>query len=253
MPTRDENLASWTNYDWSHAGDSWSGDWGSSRTLWFCTILPRIHFLLPAAHVLEIAPGFGRVTAFLLAHCERYTGIDLTPRCVDACRERFRGEGKARFEGNDGLSLAAAADNSVDLAISWDSLVHAEPAVLAAYEHELFRTLVPGGRAFLHHSNLGAFRDPATGALTVDNPHWRDSHMSAALLAQFAATAGLIVDGQELLQWSSPVVSDCFSWLRKPMPGEAVTSAPEPKVHPSFIAEIGYAAWFFRTPGRGKA
>ena len=50
------------------------------------------------------------------------------------------------------------ADRSVDFAFSFDSLVHADAEVLDAYAAELARTLAPDGVAFIHHSNLGAYR-----------------------------------------------------------------------------------------------
>lgn len=250
MPTSEENRARWTEYDWSQGGDDWSFGWGSSRMLWFGTILPRVHFLLPAAHLLEIAPGYGRVTAFLLEHCQRYTGVDVTARCVEACRERFRERTEARFVLNDGASLASVADGSVDVAFSWDSLVHADPEALEAYVHALAAKLVPGGRAFLHHSNLGAFAD-AAGRVPFENPHWRDARMTAELLRRFAAEARLELDAQELVQWGAPVANDCFSWLRRAAPGEECGRG-ELRTHPSFGAEIDHCGWFFRVPGRGR-
>jgi SAM-dependent methyltransferase len=252
MPSREQNVANWSEYDWHDRGDAWSTSFGSSSMLWFRTILPRIFFSLPARNVLEIAPGFGRVTAFLLEHCERYTGVDITPKCVDACRERFRGVTKAEFVRNDGLSLDCVGDGSLDFAISWDSLVHAEPAVLEAYVRGLSAKLSPGGTAFLHHSNLGALRDPATGELSVANPHWRDANMSAVLMRGFVRDAGLVLDAQELVQWGAPAAIDCFSWFHRPRVGEAPLPDADTLVHPSFEAEIGHCAWLWSNAGRAS-
>jgi SAM-dependent methyltransferase len=251
VPTSEENRAKWTDYDWSQGGDDWSFGWGSSRVLWFGTILPRIHFLLPARHLLEIAPGYGRVTAFLLEHCRQYTGVDVTERCVEACRKRFAARADARFVLNDGASLDAVEDGSVDAAVSWDSLVHADPEALEAYVGALARKLAPGGRAFLHHSNLGAFTNPS-GRSPHPNPHWRDERMTAEDLRRFASEAGLELDAQELVQWGSPVANDCFSWLRRRGPGEEAGRGAL-RTHPSFGAEIDHCDWFFRKPERSLA
>ena len=35
MPSREENKANWTSFDWSLGGDDWSTGWGSSQMLWF--------------------------------------------------------------------------------------------------------------------------------------------------------------------------------------------------------------------------
>lgn len=251
MPSAHENREHWTTHGWPQGGDEWSVAWGSSRALWYRTVLPRIFFALPARHLLEIAPGYGRVTEFLLAHCDAYTGVDLTPKCVEACRERFAGVAKARFVLTDGRSLDALDDGSVELAVSWDSLVHADPEVLESYAHGLARKLEPGGRAFLHHSNLGAFADPATGALTVENPHWRDPRMSAVLMARFADEAGLALDGQELVQWGAEARVDCLSWLRRPRAGEPPGARGRTYLHPSFSAEMEHARWIDEVAGRG--
>lgn len=247
MPSAEENRRHWSDYEWPAGGDEWSVGWGSNRALWFESVLPRIHFALPAGHVLEIAPGYGRVTAFLLEHCTRYTGVDLTPRCVEACRERFAGRAEARFFLTDGRSLDDVEDDSVDLAFSWDSLVHADPETLEAYAHGLARKLRPGGLAFLHHSNVGAYTDPATGEPTIPNPHWRDPRMSAERLQGFASASGLSVLAQELVQWGTENPAefvDAFSWLRRPRAGERPHARPHPPLtHPHFGVEGLHGRW----------
>ena len=58
---------------------------------------------------------------------------------------------------NDGKSLEMVLDGGVDFIFSFDSLVHAEDAVLKAYVAEFAKKLRPNGAAFLHHSNLGEY------------------------------------------------------------------------------------------------
>ena len=159
MPSIDENLKQWNeDYDWHLAGESWSEPWGSGAAQWYGCIYPRIRRFLPAPTILEIAPGFGRWTEFLLSHCDTLIGIDVAPKCVDVCRQRFAERPGASFETNDGHSLPMVADSSVDFAFSFDSLVHVEAEVLKGYLTELARVLKPDGVAFLHHSNLGAYQ-----------------------------------------------------------------------------------------------
>jgi len=243
MPTREQNRAHWSEHDWGPGGEEWSGPWGSTAMLWYGTLLPRIHFALPATRLLEIAPGYGRVTGYLLEHCQDYTGVDITPRCVEACQQRFGERAGARFELTDGRSLDVVDDGSIDFALSWDSLVHADPDVLRAYVLALGRKLRPGGRAFLHHSNMGAFLDPASGRLGCPNPHWRDERMSALALRAFAAEAGLSVDAQELVQWGLEVHGDCLSWLSRPPAGTPPRVGPPPQAHADFGYEIGHLRW----------
>jgi hypothetical protein len=73
MPTVDENYSAWNErYRWSDQGEEWSQSWGGSEAQWFWAIHPRIHRFLPCEQILEIAPGFGRWTHYLLSYCNRY-------------------------------------------------------------------------------------------------------------------------------------------------------------------------------------
>jgi len=137
VPTTEENLRSWSEtYDWPEGGEEWSKVWGGSEAQWSFVIHPRIHLFLPTDTILEIAPGYGRWTQYLSPQCRRLVGVDLSATCVEACTRRFAQVPHASFQQNDGYSLAAIADHSIDFAFSFDSLVHAEQDVLAAYLRE---------------------------------------------------------------------------------------------------------------------
>jgi SAM-dependent methyltransferase len=235
MPSIDDNRQNWNDPSkWLAGGDEWSQAWGGTASLWRGTLLPRLGPFFPAEHLLEIACGHGRVTAQLLRHCGRYTGVDLAPSCVDICRRAFGDEPKARFAVTDGRSLPMVDAGSIDLAVSWDSLVHAEEDAMVGYVRELARVLRPGGIAWLHHSNRAAL---LVNGNDVPNPHWRASSVSAERIRGWATVAGLHCQAQEILQWGSPHDSDCISVLRRPQAGEA---APSPMLfrHPDFNAEI---------------
>src|SRR3954468_8324542 len=210
MPSVEANRQLWgAAYGWPEEGDEWSAPWGGRRTQWYTSILPRLHPFLPARRVLEIAPGFGRWSSFLISTCESYVGVDLAEPAVEACRERFADATHASFFVNDGRSLDAVDDGSIDLAFSYDSLVHVEQDVIGAYLVELARKLAPDGVAFLHHSNLAgcppvgrsarmAARLGRTvrGQRTVDFwDRWRAPTMSAERFAELAAEAGLVCIG----------------------------------------------------------
>ena len=68
--------------------------------------IPRLMRFLPAGTILEIAPGFGRFTQYLLPFATRLIGVDLSPKCVEACRSRFPDSPQASFLVNDGLSFS---------------------------------------------------------------------------------------------------------------------------------------------------
>lgn len=240
MPSIDENRNRWSTYEWEHAGDEWSVTWGGTDHLWWGALFPRLIRFLPVARGLEIAPGFGRITDFLRHYCKQLTVVDVTERCIEACKERFQGDERITYHVNDGTSLSMIEDSSVDFAISFDSLVHAEADVLRSYVHEITRVLTPEGFAFLHHSNLGAFRDAETGELPFENKHWRSPSMSAEKLRQDCDDAGAVCILQELVNWGGTEVHDCLSvFVRKDSPHRREL---ETYANPDFMDEAGRLA-----------
>jgi SAM-dependent methyltransferase len=222
MPSIDENKQSWdTAYDWPQAGDEWSASWGSPRAQWEGCILPRI-FPFLRGRILEIAPGHGRWTQFLLAQCASLIGIDLAPSCVEHCKKRFRDYANLEFKVNDGLMLPMVDDASIDFAFSFDSLVHAESDAVSSYVSELARVLKPGGVAFIHHSNFGAIRRSLLLWNKVKrrmfgipfDRHWRASSMSADKMREFAERSGMSCLQQEIVPWGNgPTLIDCMSTI----------------------------------------
>ena len=214
---------------------------------WYGSILPRVHRHLHAATILEIACGYGRWTHFLQDHCDRLIGIDLVAQCVEACRQRFAKASHLSFLQNDGRSLDFIADSSVDFVFSFDSLVHIDSTVMRAYLSQFPRILRPGGTAFLHHSNLGAY--PLTARLLYTpklgrvlglaqlierRHHDRDPGMSAARVAAIATQCGLNVIGQECVPWGTRrVLIDCMTTLG--VGEEAVVG--EPTANRNFMRE----------------
>jgi SAM-dependent methyltransferase len=215
MPDVEENAAYWEEgYHWRHGGDEWSDWWGGPEAEWHQTIYPRVAPFLPAHRILEIAPGYGRWTQFLAEHCDELIGIDLSTRCVKACRRRFRKDRRLSFYANDGKSLAAAPAGAVDFVFSFDSLVHVEQDVMDAYVPELARVLSADGVAFIHHSNMGAYPREEVGPRV---PHWRARSGSAESVADAATRAGLNCFRQELVPWGDEhsFLSDSFTWIAR--------------------------------------
>ncbi len=209
MPDVAWNGKRWgVNYKWPDSGELWSEPWGNSEAHWFGSLYPRLHRLLPAKSVLEIAPGFGRWTKFLLSACDSYLGIDLAEQCAEACRARFSGAPYARFASNDGYNLDAAKDGTIDFVFSFDSLVHVEKDVLESYLPQIVRKLAPGGVAFIHHSNLLPLLLQTT---SKRNFHSRARTVSADIVANLIEAAGGIVLVQEVINWRDPNLIDALT------------------------------------------
>ena len=227
MPTLTWNKRYWAS-NWADRGEGWSGFWGTSEMQWYGSILPRIHRHLHTGTILEIACGYGRWTHFLKEYCDQLIGIDLVDLCVAACRQRFAGDNHLRFVQNDGRSLDFVPDGSVDFVFSFDSLVHIDETVMRAYLSQFPRILRPGGTAFLHHSNLGAYplharllytpklrRMLSLAHLIERNHHNREPGMSATRMAAIATECGLTVTAQECVTWGTRhLLLDCLTTLQ---------------------------------------
>jgi len=266
VPTVAENRAAWSKFPWTRQGDEFSRGWGSTEMLWWGTLMPRIQRFVPVDTILEIAPGFGRCTQYLKGLCRKLIVVDLSTRCIEACRQRFASSGHITYHVNDGKSLDAIPDDSVDFAFTYDSLVHAEADVIDAYLVELQRKLRPDGVGFFHHSNLGAYlrsngRLPPYLANDFGN-NWRAESVTAEVFAQLCAKAGLECIRQELVvfypasslrggrritrrlgplgQWlidrSVRVLNDCFSVFTRH--GSRWSSPPQIFANRQFTREV---------------
>jgi hypothetical protein len=215
MPELSENAAYWDGgFHWRHRGDEWSDWWGGPESQWHATIYPRIERFLPAHRLLEIAPGYGRWTQFLRDYCDSLIGIDLSSKCVWACRRRFWRDRRLSFQVNDGKSLTGVRDGAIDFVFSFDSLVHVEQDIMDAYLAELARVLSDDGVAFLHHSNMAAYPAEQVGPRI---PHWRSGSVSAETVAVTATGVGLHCFRQELVGWGADheFLNDGFTWLAR--------------------------------------
>jgi SAM-dependent methyltransferase len=220
------------SYPWSDGGEEWSAFWGGSQAQWWGCLMPRLRSFIPAPRVLEIACGYGRWSRFLRELSDELVLVDISERCVNACRELFAADAAVRVEQTDGVSLPAVA-RSVDFAFSFDSLVHVEMEVVMAYLGELARVLAPAGTAFLHHSNLAAYAD-AAGEVAIRH-HWRATSVSASVVRSQAPQFGLAVVSQETVNWGFDELTDCFTVLARS--GSRWDGPPRLREHRSFMAE----------------
>lgn len=183
---------------------------------WGAVIQPMIKDL-DFSCVLELAPGHGRNTEHIRKLAKEIHLVDVNVSCVEACQKRFGRE----LEGcsfyyyvTDGGSLSMIPSASITHVYSFDSMVHFDKLVVKDYVREIARGLLPGGTAFLHHSNFGAFKPNSDWAHNVGTR----SDMSAALMVDYATAVGLAILFQRLSGkadgWGMDDL-DCFSILQR--------------------------------------
>ena len=153
----EEQKKLWGNPDnWSNEGHEWSTYFGTTDNLW-SIIYPKFENYLKG-EVLEIAPGFGRITEYLLQKIDNLSVIDLNEICIQKCKEKF-GDKIKNYIVNDGKTLNFE-DNLFDFIFSFDSFVHMTSDVIESYIQEISRTLKKDGYAFIHHSFLYSSSQP---------------------------------------------------------------------------------------------
>lgn len=190
---------------WIQGGHEWSGPFGTTEKLWnehiFETIKP-----FRGKRILEIAPGFGRITQFLSILAGELVVVDLNPNCIEATKSKLGNHVSAYFI-NDGKSLQDIKDNSQDLVFSYDSFVHMHANVIEEYIKEFSRVLVSGGYGFIHHSWFSGGQD-----LSFSNVAGR-SNMTRELFKEMCDSNGMEIISQTPIQFFE--TTDIISFFRK--------------------------------------
>ena len=197
---------------WSIDGHEWSKSFGTTEDLWNNEIFDKVKEFR-GKKILEIAPGFGRITQFLSILAGELIVVDLNPLCIEKTRAKLKHHVLAYFV-NDGKSIPKVRDNSQDLVFSFDSFVHMHANVTEDYVKEIYRVLKPGGQAFIHHSWLYGGSDEST-----NNVAGR-ANMSPEQFKIFVENNNMEIVSQNIIQFE-PLNSwngtDCISMFRKPL------------------------------------
>jgi SAM-dependent methyltransferase len=205
MPTEKWNQSTWgAEENWKKFldGEQWSHAWGGSHAQWYGLILPRISRFIPCDDILEIAPGYGRWTKFLIHNCNSFTAVDISTPSINHCTKIWGDRGQ--FIQTDGKSLPLK--NKFDFVFSFDSLVHVEYEVIRSYIKEILNVIKDNGFAFIHHSNLYEFRKNLP-----DNIHARALSVSAEHVRTWVQEFGGKTVIQEKVNWGTTKLIDCFT------------------------------------------
>lgn len=237
-----DNLAQWDMQDpWPKDGDEWDGQaraCGVAYEDWKAGITARYGPLLATGGtVLELGPGHGRWSDWLIERAGLLVLCDISPNCLDACRSRLAGRGRVRTHVSQGDDLPADLTGQVDAVWSYDCLVHVGPQECERYLSEIARVLRPGGIAVVHHADrpsgrlahvVAAVRSWIRGKSDATADHGWRSRVSRRDVRRWARQAGLTVDRQETT-WDGhlpsgthrigvPRFGDCITVLRRAEP-----------------------------------
>jgi SAM-dependent methyltransferase len=113
-------------------------------------LLPHV---TPDSAVLEIGPGGGRWTQFLIGARE-VTLVELNAQFFPYLRKRFRRQRrKLHFYETSGYELHGIEDDSVDFVFSFGTFVHIEREGIDEYLGEIARVLRSGGTTTIQYAD----------------------------------------------------------------------------------------------------
>lgn len=246
-----ENLHVWNEaYSWPEAGDEWKGQadaCGVPYVEWKQELIDRLilPYARPGIAILEIGPGHGRWTETLSQRAGRLILVDLSPACIEYCRQRLGDRPDLETFVTDGRSLPETIEAEIDLVWSFDSFVHIAATDIEQYLVEIHRVLRPGGTAVIHHANrwhatlfLAGLRSWGAGGRLLyrwlsfgpgeRKDGWR-SAVSARSFRAMARRAGLDVV-EQFARWGAgnrygvPRHNDRVTVLHKPADGRRTPS-----------------------------
>jgi SAM-dependent methyltransferase len=108
------------------------------------------------AVVGELGTGGGRVARLVAPKVGQFHAFDVAPKMLQRARRELRDVRGAQFHVLNAPALPTELAESFDFVYSFDVFVHLDLHVQWRYLQEFRRVLKPGGRAFVHTSNLTA-------------------------------------------------------------------------------------------------
>jgi len=236
MPSLGWNLKVWTKdyakFRAERPNDTYGVQWGDPDARESCSRADPIApgplyrvvddlikpYARPDATILEIGPGGGRWTRYLVG-----AGKII---CVDI-NEVFRAELSEICKSTDfqfyktrGYELGGIAAESVDFVFSFGTFVHIEPKGIEQYLHEIKRVLKPGGISVIQYAD----KDKPRAARNRDF-----SNMNAAKMEKFVPGEMNIVSHDRTLLNHSNVIR-LKKAGRGTFPAPATGTAPLPEL-----------------------
>lgn len=115
----------------------------------------RDHFLLPyvtpGKTVVEIGPGGGRWTRYML-RAKKIYAVDFHQELLDELKSRFNAK-NIEFVRNNGTDFPAIPPGSVDFIFSFDAFVHFDIDIIERYLAEIKPLLNPQSNVVIHYAD----------------------------------------------------------------------------------------------------
>ena len=158
MPSLDWNkewgnrLFMWTKNNQGYYGEQW-GDPEKVEKLFFVIEKYISPYINPESVVLEIGPGGGRFTRYLL-DAKKIILVDICSEFFPYLSARFKDSScKFQFYQTKGYELDSIESDSIDFLFSFDAFVHIEPKGIYKYLKSIQRILKKGSVSVIHYAD----------------------------------------------------------------------------------------------------
>jgi SAM-dependent methyltransferase len=132
----------------------------------------RGHFLkryvTPETTVLEIGPGGGRWTRYMLEAKQLYV-VDYHQEMLDELRSNFNRRNMT-FIKNSGDDFPGVPDASIDFLFSFGAFVHLDLEIIDGYLRNIRRVLAPNATAVIHYSDKTKPLGKRNGGFSENDP-----------------------------------------------------------------------------------
>lgn len=108
-------------------------------------------YLDPTHNAIEIGPGGGRWTRYMLGF-EKLYAVDYHQELLDELSKNFKSPNLALIK-NDGHDFPGVEDNSIDFIFSFGCFVHLDVDIISGYLASIKRVLKPGGNVVIQYSD----------------------------------------------------------------------------------------------------
>lgn len=210
----ENNRRMWNNWDWSQGGEEWTQVAkrykGIEPEEWKNSLLNEMmyRYIENNSVILEIGPGAGRWTAYLIKLAKKLVLVDISTKCLNMCKEKFKEYSNIDYHLVENR-LNSINNSTIDYIWSYDVFVHINPSDVQKYLEDFQRILKPGGLAIIHHSG-----DLKYYLSKEDREIGMRSNMNGKLMKQF-----VIENNMKIIEQDTKLVhktGDLISVFSKP-------------------------------------
>ena len=174
-------------------------------------------FLSPAAAILDIGCGIGRMLKPLAQRFRKVYGVDISPEMIRRAKERMKGLKNVEVWANNGRDLKPLQAEQIDLALSLIVFQHIpNPEIIRGYIYDAHRVLKPSG---LFKFQVWGRDDTAEAAKTEkesERDTWFGARFTEREMRQATAEAGFLV--LSTYTWHQLELDYLFVVAQKPSP-----------------------------------